>query len=92
MAPQVLKGGVPSYEIVEEKIKGMDGAVIIFRIFYIPESFTYRFQLLRNNRICMVEIPGKLLDSLRDGDPASEDELSELLNDHLQNSDCWTKS
>jgi hypothetical protein len=92
MAPQITKGGVPSYEIIEEKIKGMDGAVIIFRIFYIPENFTYRFQLLRNNRICMVEIPGRLLDSLRSGDPAAEDELTELLNAHLQNSDCWVKS
>ena len=37
---QVTKEVVPSFEIVEEKIKDIDGAVIIFRVFYIPESLS----------------------------------------------------
>jgi hypothetical protein len=44
MGMQVTKDIVPSFEIVENKIKDMDGAVIIFRIFYIPEKLTYSFQ------------------------------------------------
>ena len=91
MGTQIPKSVVPSYEIVEEKIKGMDGAVIIFRIFYLPEKFAYRFQLLRNNNICMVEITRQLLDDLRTGDPSFDDELSTILNTHLKDSDCWTK-
>lgn len=92
MGPQVSKSLVPSYDIIEERINSMDGAVIIFRIFYIPESFTYRFQLLRNNRICMVEISRKLLDDLRSGEEDSDDELTRILKEHLQDSECWSKS
>ena len=92
MGMQVSKDIVPSYEIIEEKIKGMDGAVIIFRIFYIPEKLTYSFQLLRNNRICMVEINRQLLDDLKSRRPSSDDELTKILNTHLKDSGCWTKS
>lgn len=91
MGTQVSKGIVPSYKVVEDKIKELDGAVIIFRIFYIPEKFTYSFQLLRNNNICMVEITRQLLDDLREGTPSSYDELTNILNNTLTNSDCWTK-
>ncbi len=92
MGMQVTKDIVPSFEIVEDKIKDMDGAVIIFRIFYIPEKLTYSFQLLRNNRICMFEITRQLLDDLKNRRPSADDELTNILNTHLKDSGCWSKS
>jgi len=92
MGIQISKEIVPSYEIVEDKIKGMDGAVIIFRIYYIPEKLTYSFQLLRNNKICMVEFTSQLLDDLKNRLPSSDDELTNLLNNFLKDSGCWSKS
>jgi len=92
MGMQVTKEIVPSYNLVEDKIKEMDGAVIIFRIFYIPEKLTYSFQLLRNNRICMVEITSQLLEDLKKRLPSSDDELTIKLNTFLKDSGCWSKS
>lgn len=92
MGTQVTKETVPSFNIVEEKIRRMDGAVIIFRIFYLPEKLAYNFQLLRNNRICMVEISRQLLDDLETGSPSSKDELVNILNTYLRDSGCWSKS
>jgi len=92
MGMQVTKEIVPSYNLVEDKIKEMDGAVIIFRIFYIPEKLTYSFQLLRNNRICMVEITSQLLEDLKKRLPSSDDELTIILNTFLKDSGCWSKS
>jgi hypothetical protein len=91
MDPQVSKEEVPSYEIVEEKIKQIDSAIIILRIFYILEHISYKFQLLKNNKICTVEISKKLLDELKDGNPTSEEKLMETLNLHIQRSDCWNE-
>ena len=92
MGMQVTKEVVQSFEIVEEKIKDMDGAVIIFRVFDIPEKLTYSFQLLRNNRICMFEISMQLLDDLKNRRPSADDELTNILNSYLKDSGCWSKS
>ncbi len=91
MDPQVLKDKIPSYEIVEEKIKQIDGSIIILRIFYIFDHMAYKFQLIRNNKLCMVEIPKKLLDDLKRRGSTSEKELTEILDMYVQNSSCWTK-
>lgn len=79
MNPQVPKKEVPSYDIVEEKIKELDGIVIIIRVFYMIDNAVYNFQLLRNDRMCTVEIPRKLLEDLKDGDPSTEEELINIL-------------
>jgi hypothetical protein len=47
MDPRVSEDKVPAYDIVEDKIRQIDNTVIIFRIFYILDSFIYKFQLLR---------------------------------------------
>ncbi len=79
MDPQVSKERIPSYEKVEEKIRELDGTVIILRVFYSIENISYNFQLLKNNKMCSVEIPRRLLEDLKDGDAEKEEELTKIL-------------
>lgn len=79
MDPQVSKERVPSYKKVEEKIRELDGTVIILRVFYSIENISYNFQLLKNNKMCSVEIPRRLLEDLKDGDAEKEEELTKIL-------------
>jgi hypothetical protein len=91
MDPQVSEENVPSYKTVEEKIRQIDSTIIIARTYYIIEnlSFTYRFQLIKKDKICMVDIPGKLLTDLKNKMLASEQELTDILKSHIQSPECW---
>ena len=91
MDRQVSKHEVPSYDIVEEKIKEIDGSIIVFRIFYIFMQIAYKFQLIKNDKLCTVEIPRKLLEGLKGRNPILEEKLAEILDSSLQESDCWSK-
>ena len=91
--PLVTEDKVPAYEIVEEKIKQIDSTIIIIRVSYNPGNFTYRFQLLKKGRICIVEIPRRLLDDLKnDGSTSSEQELTKILKLYVEQSDYWTEA
>jgi hypothetical protein len=91
MDRQVTREEVPSYEIVEEKIKEIDQSIIIIRIFYIFMHIAYKFQLIKNDKLCTVEIPRKLLDGIKRGNAFFEDELTSLINTSVQQTDCWNK-
>ncbi len=91
MDRQVTKSQVPSYEIVEEKIKEIDGSIIVLRIFYIFMQIAYKFQLIKNDKLCTVEIPRKMLEGLRSRNPILEEKLMELLDESLQHTDCWVQ-
>jgi len=91
MDRQVTKHEVPSYEIVEEKIREIDSSIIVLRIFYIFMEIVYKFQLIKNDKLCSVEIPRKLLEGLRSRNPIFEQKLAEILDESLQESDCWVK-
>lgn len=91
MDRQVTKHEVPSYDIVEEKIREIDGSIIVLRIFYIFMEIVYKFQLIKNDKLCTVEIPRKLLEGLKSRNPVLEEKLAELLDEALQESDCWVK-
>ena len=91
MDRQVTKNEVPSYEIVEEKIREIDGSIIVLRIFYIFMHIAYKFQLIKNDKLCTVEIPRKLLEGLKGRNPLLEEKLAELLDSCLQESDCWVQ-
>lgn len=91
MDRQVTKYEVPSYEIVEEKIKEIDGSIIVLRIFYIFMQIAYKFQLIKNDKLCTVEIPRKMLEGLRSRNPILEEKLMELLDESLQHTDCWVQ-
>jgi hypothetical protein len=91
MDRQVSKEEVPSYELVEEKIKEIDGSIIILRIFYLFMHFAYKFQLIKNDKLCAVEIPRKLLEGLRDRNISLEEELDRIIYSSLEQSECWSK-
>jgi len=91
MDRQVSKYEVPSYDIVEEKIKEIDGSIIVFRIFYIFMQIAYKFQLIKNDRLCTIEIPRKMLEGLKARNVILEDELTRLLDSTIQHADCWNK-
>lgn len=94
MDPRVSEDRVPSYKKVEEKIREIDNTIIIARIYYIFNHLnsTYRFQLIKKNKMCIVEIPKKLLDNLkRDSNSALEQELGDILNLYVQRSECWAE-
>jgi hypothetical protein len=91
MDRQVSKSEVPSYEVVEEKIKQIDGSIIVLRIFYIFMQIAYKFQLIKNDKLCTVQIPRKLLEGLKNNNANSDDELTRILDTSIQHSDCWNK-
>ncbi len=91
MDRQVRKEDVPSYEIVEEKIKEIDGSIIVFRIFYIFMQIAYKFQLIKNDKLCTVQIPRKLLEGLNARNMMKEAELNKILESYLVQTDCWNK-
>ena len=91
MDRQVSKHEVPAYELVEEKIREIDGSIIILRIFYLFMHIAYKFQLIKNDKLCTVEIPRKLLDGLKNRNTSLEAELARLIDTSLQHTDCWNK-
>lgn len=91
MDRQVSGKDVPSYEIVEEKIKEIDGSIIILRIFYIFMHIAYKFQLIKNDKLCSIEIPRKLLEGVRGRNSILEEELTRILDTNIQHTDCWNK-
>lgn len=91
MDRQVSSKDVPSFEIVEEKIKEIDGSIIVLRIFYIFMHIAYKFQLIKNDRLCSIEIPRKLLEGVRGKNSMLEEELARILDTNIQHADCWNK-
>lgn len=91
MDPRVSEDRVPAYDIIETTIRQIDNTVMIFRIFYILDTFVYKFQLLKKDTMCIVEIPKNLLLTVRAGDLESERKLSALLTSSIENSECWNR-
>jgi hypothetical protein len=91
MDRQVSRKDVPSFEIVEEKIKEIDGSIIVLRIFYIFMHIAYKFQLIKNDKLCSIEIPRKLLEGVKGRNSVLEEELTRILDTNIQHTDCWNK-
>ena len=91
MDRQVSRKDVPSFEIVEEKIKEIDGSIIVLRIFYIFMHIAYKFQLIKNDKLCSIEIPRKLLEGVRGRNSMLEEELTRILDTNIQHADGWNK-
>ena len=89
--PVVTEDKIPSYEIVEDQIRQIDDMIIITKVFYLPANLTYRFQLIKKDKMCMMEIPKNLLDELKNNNPASEEKLRDILILYLRHSDCWAE-
>ncbi len=87
--PLVAESDVPSFDVLDKKIKEIDNSIIVYRIYYFFDSMAYRFQLLRKDRMCIIEIPRALLDDLgRDGTSADR-EISDIISLNIENEDCW---
>jgi hypothetical protein len=91
MTPQVTEERVPAYDIVKEKIKDIDHTVIIARVYYMFGTHTYRFQLMKKDKMCMVEIPKVLLDAIKNNNSTAVRELSSILAVYLNGSECWAE-
>jgi len=89
--PIVEEKDVPSFDIIASKIKDIDNSIIVFRIYYFFSTRTYKFQLIRKDRMCMVDISRELLENLgRDG-TSSEQQISEMLALKVDSEECWNK-
>ncbi len=51
----------------------------------------FKFQVIKNDKLCSVEIPRKLLEGLKYRNALLEDELNRILDTSLQQADCWTQ-
>jgi hypothetical protein len=89
--PIVAEDKIPAYETVEEKIRQIDNTVIIARTFYVPDNLLYRFQLVKKNKMCMMEIPKKLLDDLKNNGETSEEDLKNIIQLYIQHTDSWVE-
>jgi hypothetical protein len=88
--PMVTENEVPSYDVIAEKIKEIDNTIVIYRIYYLFSTFMYRFQLIKKDKMCMLEIPRSLLENLNKDGASSERELLQILDLNIENPDCWT--
>jgi hypothetical protein len=87
--PVVQEKDVPSFSIVSEKIKELDNTIIIYRIYYFFNARVFRFQLIKKDKMCMVEFPRDLLESLSNDGTSAENELSKILDLNIENAECW---
>jgi hypothetical protein len=88
--PVVLEKDVPSFDVVDQKIKELDNTIIVYRIYYFFNRFVYRFQLIKKNKMCMIEIPRNLLENMHTNGGSAEQELSNIITSNIDNEECWT--
>jgi hypothetical protein len=88
--PVVLEKDVPSFDVVDRKIKEIDNTIIVYRIFYFFNTFVYRFQLIKKDKMCMLEIPRNLLENMHTNGSSTEQELADIINSNIENAECWT--
>ncbi|MBI5057401.1 MAG: hypothetical protein HZB61_12375 [Nitrospirae bacterium] len=88
---QLTEDKVPAYEVVKEKIEQIDNTIVIARVFFMFDTFTYRFQLFKKDKMCMVELPKKLLDTVKNDGTAPQLQLMNILNVYIESSECWNE-
>jgi len=91
MDPRVPEDRVPAYDVIETKIREIDNTIIVFRVFYILDRFIYKFQFLKKDTMCIVEIPKKLLLDVKAGNAESESVLIGIITSFIESADCWKK-
>ena len=87
--PVVEEKDVPSFNIIEEKIKAIDNTIIIYRVYYFFNSRIFRFQLIKKDKMCMIEFPRNFLESLSKDGTSAEMQLLKILDMNIENVDCW---
>ncbi len=89
--PLVSEDKVPSYNAVEEIIKEIDHTIIIYRIYYLLGVSIYRFQLIKKDKMCIIEIPKALLENVGLDGTKAERQLSKIINTKIEDEGCWAK-
>jgi hypothetical protein len=89
--PLVSEDKVPSYNAVEEIIKEIDHTIIIYRVYYLLGVSIYRFQLIKKDEMCIIEVPRALLESLGTDGTSGALQLSEIINTKIEDAECWSK-
>jgi hypothetical protein len=87
--PVVAEKDVPSYGIFEKKVRDIDSTIIIFRVYYFFTTRLYRFQLIKKDKMCMLDIPRMLLESAGDNGTPAARELGKLLDVTIEDAECW---
>ena len=88
--PLVEEKDIPSYDIIARKIREIDNTIIIFRVYYFFTTRIYRFQLIKKDKMCVIEIPRDVLENLGKDGASAEREVGELLDLNIENADCWS--
>ncbi|UCD35272.1 MAG: hypothetical protein JSU90_00100 [Nitrospiraceae bacterium] len=88
--PLVEEKDIPSYDIIARKIREIDNTIIIFRVYYFFTTRIYRFQLIKKDKMCVIEIPRDVLENLGKDGTSAEREVGELLDLNIENADCWS--
>jgi len=87
--PIVDEKDVPAFNLLEKQIREIDNTIIIYRIFYFFSSRSYRFQLIKKDKMCMIDLPRVMLEDLgRDGTSADR-EISNIISLNIEDEDCW---
>ncbi len=87
--PLMSEDKVPAYNVVEEIIREIDHTIIIYRIYYLLGIFVYKFQLIKKDKMCVVEIPRALLESQGNDGTRAEQELSKLIITRIEDEESW---
>ena len=89
--PLVSEDKVPSYNVVEEIIKEIDHTIIIYRVYYLLGVSIYRFQLIKKDKMCIMEIPKALLENVGLDGTKAEQQLSKIINAKIEDEGCWAE-
>ena len=89
--PLVSEDKVPSYNVVDEIIKEIDHTIIIYRIYYLLGVSIYRFQLIKKDKMCIIEIPRSLLENIGLDGTKAEQQLSKIINTKIEDEGCWAE-
>lgn len=87
--PVVEEKDVPSFNIIEERIKEIDNTIIVYRVYYFFSTRIFRFQLIKKDKMCMIELPRNLLENLGKDGTSAEQQLLKILDMNIENDDCW---
>ncbi len=87
----VTEKDVPSYDVIEQKIKEIDPTIIVYRIYYFFKTFIFRFQLLKKDKMCVIELPRELLENLSKDSIAADRAVSDVISLNVENADCWAE-
>ncbi len=89
--PVVAEKDVPAFNFLAARIREIDNTIIIFRVYYFFRTRIYRFQLLKKNRMCIIEIHRDLLESIGKNGTSSERKLEEILDLNIEDPECWNE-